>query len=531
MLGVKTAATVVLAAAAVGGAAATGRLDAAHLASLGASACFAVGLFAGVASALVAAGARPRRPSRVGFGVRKGRVVLEDAPTPPRDLPAAVQRALLIVAFGCVGLGVFTNPGTARLTTLPADLGEPSTGEFCKPEKAPDPAAEPEPPPAPVEIPGCALVKRAYALGYAKSLGSCAPREAPVQVKAALAAREPCRLRQLDEPYLHWMYRRMAGTGDAITTANPIAAIDHAVDETRTQLDHLDALLGAQRHAVTGTPHARHAIFVSLPDPVAASWLEELLTPPHCDARYADLPLWPAPGATPSALVEHVLGQLLFAARFGTTASCRDYAVVWGAPVDACARLTADPAAVLAEHDLLEPVREVLDRRRKKLELRVLDAKLDRKSPPEPPLARTLVSFTCFAVDPAVTAPVVTGRDVVIDGEAVSLREIRVREVRTTGSGVIDLYTQLATALGGEDAGPAVVDASERREPPPAPDELAGDDFVLTRLDRLHGAEPFAGTTWPLDRGDLVEVYPFQRHLRAYVDAFRRRYRAQRGRL
>jgi hypothetical protein len=521
-----------LAGAAVAGAAATGRLDPAHLAALGASACFAVGLFAGLASALVAAGAKPRLPSRVGFALRQARIVLEDAPAPPRDLPAAVQRALLILAFACVGLGVFTNPGTARLTTLPADLAEPSPGEFCKPPKAAEPAEEEAaPPPPPVEIPGCALVKRAYELGYAKTLGSCAPKEAPVEVKAAIAAREPCALRQLDEPYLHWMYRRMSGLGAAITTTNPVDAAGHVVDETRTQLDHLDALLGAQRHAVTGTPHAHHVVFVTLPDPVQQSWLAALLTPPHCDARYAELPLWPAADASPSLLVEHVLGQLLFAARFGTTASCRDYAIVWGAPGDTCTKLAADPAGVLERHALLEPVREVLDRRRRKLELRELDAKLDRKSPPPPPPAKTLVSFACFAIDPAAAAPAVTGRDVVVDGEPVSLREIRVRVVRTTGSGVIDVYTQLATLLGGEDAGPAVVDAGARPEPAPAPDELAGADFVLTRLDRLHGADPFAGTTWPLDRADLVEVYPFQRHLRSYVDAFRRRYRAQRGRL
>jgi hypothetical protein len=409
-------------------------------------------------------------------------------------------------------------------------MAEPSTGEFCRPPKPPEPDAEPTPA-APVEIPGCALVKRAYALGYAKTLGTCAPREAPVQVKAAIAAQEPCQLRQLDEPYLHWMYRRMSGTGDAITTANPIDAVGHAVDETRTQLDHLDALLGAQRHAVTGTPHAHHVVFVTLPDPVQQSWLADLLTPPHCDARYAELPLWPPAGSSPSLLVEHVIGQLLFAARFGTTASCRDYAIVWGAPADACARLAADPAGFLDAQELLEPVREVLDRRRRKLELRELDAKLDRKSPPPPPPAKTLVSFACFAIDPAAAAPAVTGRDVVLDGEPISLREVRVRAVATTGSGVIELYRQLATLLGGEDAGPAVVDAGARPEPPPAPADLAGADFVLTRLDRLHGADPFAGATWPLDRGDLVEVYPFQRHLRTYIDAFRRRYRAQRGRL
>jgi hypothetical protein len=64
---------------------------------------------------------------------------------------------------------------------------------------------------------------------------------------------------------------------------------------------------------------------------------------------------------------------------------------------------------------------------------------------------------------------------------------------------------------------------------PPA--SLGDGDFVLTRLDQLIDADPFTGTRWPLQRPDLVDVFPFEHHLHGFVETFRRRYLPQRGRL
>jgi hypothetical protein len=529
VVGVKSAVAVGLAGIGAGVAAWRGRLAIEHLSTLGPTACFAIGLFAGVATALVAIGVRPRLPSRLAIGVRDRRVVVAAVADAPRDLPPAMQRALWIVAFASVGLAVFTNPGTARLVALPSDMAEPSAGEYCKEKEAETEPSEPAPPPKPVEIPGCALVKRAVALGYAKSLGSCAPKDAPPAVKTAIAAQAPCTLRQLDEPFLHYAYRRLSGAGGAIAGASPVEMIEHEIDEKQIQLDHLDTLMASQRHSIVGTPHASHHVFVTLPDPDPPTLVERVVHPPRCDDRYAELPLWPAPSVTAGGLFDHVLGQLLFAARFGTTASCGDYVVHWSARADACAWLRQP--GVIANDETFEGVHEVLDRRRRRLELAELDAKLGRKTPPPPPDARTVVSFTCVAIDPAATAPVVSGGDVLVDGEPISVRELRLPAIRTTGAGVIELYLALATALGGEDTAPAVIDAAAPSEPPPDQGELDRDDFRLVRLDRLHDTDPFRGVRWPLDRGDLLEVYPLPRQLRTFVDGFRRRYRAQRGRL
>lgn len=535
MIGVKSATAVGLAAIAAAIAGWRGRLAIDHLATLGPSSCFAIGLLGGLATALIAIGVRPRLASRLAIGWRDRRIVLApvgDGAT-ARDLPAGVQRALWTLAFACMGLAVFTNPATARLIALPDHLTEASAGEYCR--AAPRPAAEPATPapkPKPVEIPGCALVKRAVALGYAKSLGNCAPKDAPGPVKTAIAAAAPCTKRQLDEPYFHYAYRKLAGAGGAMAGANPIDAIEAGIDDKRIQIDHLDTLIAAHRHSVSGSPHASHHLFVTLPDPHPPTLIERVIDPPRCDDRYASLPLWPAPDTKDGALVDHVLGQLLFAARFGTTASCGDYTIHWGAAADTCAKLRTNPIAVLDAHDALEPVRDVLDRRRRALELAALDVQLHRKPPPPPPAANVIVSMTCVDTTAPDGPPAISGAEVAIDGEPVSVRELHVHGVDATGSGVIGLYAALASVLGGDDTAPATVDPTARPEPAPDAGELDHADFRLVRLDRLHDTDPFTGgTRWPLDRADLREVYPVARQLRTFVDGFRRRYKAQRGRL
>jgi hypothetical protein len=482
-----------------------GLVDPDYLSRLGAASCLAIGLCGGLGAALI------------GYGLR----------------PTTLERALLVVGCGAIGLGVFTNHASARLIDAPDMLTEPSRSKYCLPEEkktAPAPVA-PAPPP---EMAGCALVKRAYALGYTKSLGSCAPKAAAPAVPVEDAKKPPCELRQLDEPYLHYAWRRLADSAGSVADADLAESVSGRIDDMKTKLDHVESLIAHHEHAITGTPHASHHLWITLPDPRDASWLGDLLAPERCDARYARLPLWRTwTGATRSALVEHVIGQLLFSARFGTTRACRDYAIHWNAPADACTRLTKSPAAFLDEQDQLEPVRAVLDRRRRQIELRRLDEQLGRPSPvEEPPSPSTVVSFQCLVVDPAA-ARAVTGGDVVLDGETLSVREIRVPAVRVDGAGPIDVYADLAALLGGDGyAGPAAP-TPERvvAGPPPDPSELGDPTFLLLRLERIHDIDPFLGVRWPLERPDVVDVYPFHRHLHAFVDAFRRRYHAQRGRL
>ena len=519
MIGVKSVVAVVLSSSLVAMAAWRGVLSTDHLAGLTGTACFVIGVVATLATGLVSAAWRPHvRSGDVAIGARRSRA----ANATVRELPAVVQRGLLLVGFTAVVLVAIGNHAAARIVQLPAEIGAPSPSTYCMPEVAAvsEPAKPDAPPPPPLDQAGCALVKRAFELGYAKSLGSCAPKAAtPIVVAAAKpVAREVCTRRQLDEPMLHYGFRRVAGAVAAITSTSPVSSIERRVGDVRAHLDILGGLLADIRHAITGSPHAAHHVWVNLPDPHPGSLAEYFVGAPRCSTRFANLPLWPRWQAGDASLVvEHVLGQLLFATRFGTTASCNDYVIHWGAPADACERLAKDPVAMMAG-DGLAGVRAVLDRRRRHIEVGELARKLGRPEPAAPPQVSAVVSLQCLIVG-AGTAPA-HGSMVRLDGDDVSVREVRVAAVTPTGDGPIEVYMALAALLGGADARPRV-DAAAIDAP----------EFPLSRLEPLVTADPFAGVRWPLAQHALVDVFPFEQHLHAFIEPFRRRYLAQRGRL
>ncbi|HTJ46170.1 MAG TPA: hypothetical protein VL463_28895 [Kofleriaceae bacterium] len=495
-----------------------GVLAPAYLTSLSTTACFLVGLVASLAAGLALGGWRPHVASRGAMTFGRSGLVLVDDPPRVRELPAVVQRALVLAAMTCVTLLALGNHAAARIVELPADLAAPEPSGYCMPRAAA--AKEQARAPAPVvDQAGCALVKRAYQLGYTKSLGSCAPKEAAPVVTAVAQPQEVCTRRQLDEPWLHYGYRKASGAFGALGDVAPGDAIDHRVTDVRAHLDHLESLLANVASSIGGSPHAAHHLWIALPDPHGHPWTERFTGEPRCSTVFASLPLWPR-DLDRSQLVEHVIGQLLFATRFGTTASCNDLVIHWDAPADACARLEHDPVAFLGEQHALASVRAVLARRRRAIELRGLTAELGRRVPPEPPPAQAIVSLSCFVAGEAKAAH---GSMVSIDGDAIGVREVGVKDIRTAGAGPIDVYVAMASLLAGISARPALAQAEDV--------DPNADDFLLTRLDPLVDADPFAGARWPLERDELIEIVPIERHLHAFIDDFRRRYLAQRGRL
>ena len=453
------------------------------------------------------------------------------------ELSSGVQRTLVLAGLVAVLLGAFSNRAAARIVNAPAEY-KPSPSAFC-------PEADPleivmrtariadrlaATPPAPqVDQAGCALVKRAYALGYAKSLGSCAPKTVAAMLpsaKAAVVATPVCERRHRDEPYLHFAYRRLGDRFGGVGSTSPSAAIAARVADTRAHFEHAEDLLADVHHAVVGSPHASHHVFVNLPDPHPTTVHERFTGVPRCSTRFADLPLWPAwhAGDEPR-LFEHVFGQLLFASRFGTAASCSDYTIHWDAGADACTVLKADPVAFLKREGALAGVRAVLDRRKRDLAIADLDRQLGRTPPPPPPPANALVSLACFEIAAGAKLQPASGFTVVIDGETIAVREVRVPEVKLTGDGPIDVYVALASLLGGT--------AVHAVQPPETGADHLFEPGTLTlaHLDAAFEASPFDGARWPLDRPDLVAIYPFETHLHAFVEDFRRVYLAQRGRL
>src|SRR5262249_2352440 len=142
-----------------------------------------------------------------------------------------------------------------------------------------------------------------YKLGYAKSLGSCAPAEEKHEVQRV------CTRRQLDEPYLHYASRRLVGRLDELRTTD---AGPGSFDRFGSQPDHLDAIVHTTLDTVAMRPRSSHHLFTNLPDPrptlrqQAGALLER-----GCGARLAHLPHFPRIDV-PSELLEHVLAQLVF---------------------------------------------------------------------------------------------------------------------------------------------------------------------------------------------------------------------------
>jgi hypothetical protein len=526
MIGLKTISAIALAAAVVSIAAARGALGATYLASLSGVSWFLIGLVASLGCALVGVGWRFGVRSKGAIAIVDRRPTIIDDAEGARELPGGVQRALVLASLVALALGALGNHAAARIVNVPDTLVEPSPSGYCVHDLSiPDlgPALRgPKPEPQRGQA-GCALVRRAVELGYAKSLGSCAPKPAIAMLAPPSDTSTSCERRHVDEPYLHYAYRRLAATFATLSWRTPGDALARRREDVRARLEHAGDLLADVRHAVTGSPHASHHLWIGLPDPHPTTLGERFTGVPRCSTRFADLPLWPN-GLDRSQLVEHVLGQLLFASRFGDTASCNDYVIHWDAPGDACRQLVADPEGFLARQGALASVHAVLDRRRRQLAILELRASAadardtpGHRGPPPPPPVSALVSLQCLAVDVAGKP---TSSSVRLDGEQIAVRELHVGTIRTEADGPIDVYLALAALLAGTDV-PGTT----------APGALDTAHFPLVHLEELVDASPFTGTRWPLADPALVAVYPFEHHLRMFVDAFRRRYLPQRSRL
>jgi hypothetical protein len=279
----------------------------------------------------------------------------------------------------------------------------------------------------------------------------------------------------------------------------------------------------SEQQMLASAPHASHHIWTNLPDPGDGA-----SRPTACAAHFARLPHRPTPPPGPtqaSQVFEHVLGQLVFEGTYDAPAgNCREYHVHWGAPADACQRLAASPEAYLSADGALDDVRQTLTRYRVASDLTSLGS---TKPPPDP---SPFVTFHCYIEGQGA------GRASVplsLDGVRLTADELRVAPSAPDTVLYVDRYDAVARLLAngfhyghllseaGLDEGSAAgLEAS-----------FAGPDMLVTRLYELESIDIYLDPGWLLHRPDLLEVYPYERHLRNYVQVFRRQYRLQAGRL
>ena len=372
-------------------------------------------------------------------------------------------------------------------------------------------------------------MRRAYLLGYAKSLGPCEP-------EVGEESEQPCKLRQRDEPYLHYAWRLLVDRTRPLMDQLSATAFGEFKDRFGTQLDHLGALYDTLRQAVANMPRASHHLWTNLPPPRPGVWgrIRDAVEPGHCLGQTAPVDeRWSLAAGAPTAsdLVERVFGQLLFDPRYKPIVGvCREYTIHWDAPPDACQRLAGNPREFLDEADALAPVLQVLKRHRRERELGEF---FRERGPGEPRIPDQIVSFQCFIRDPAGNGQA-TGHPFALEGHRFLASEVSFKYTDQDRQMPVKMAQRLASLLArGFYYGRHLSRASptQREEELSLDELLAGGDFLLAKLEYLRDADLFLTPGAIGERTDLYEVYPYHLHLRSFVEVFRRQYKQQRDRL
>jgi hypothetical protein len=524
VIGAKTLVTLTLFVAGVAAAISFGVLAPERLLSRGADTLFFVGCFAVVVGTLVFRFWRLGEPSLHYFrfasrrdhwtseeahfvGGQERRITLGDNRGEAFDLGPRLQGAVwvaiaLLLALACID---------ARALGLLYGLGQ-RAGQYgaswCAGPEAQAPAADPN-------VPGCELMRRAYALGYVKSLGQCAPAER----RAAAVA--PCTRRQRDEPALHYAWRLLDGTWMKLLRphAGPAEPAQRDLG-ARPRLDRAGERGRAELQMLATAPHASHQLWTNLPDPGHGAF-----RPESCTDRYRWMAHRPAPTSErrASQVLEHVLAQLLFESRYEpAAASCREVHVHWGAALDTCKRLAADPRVLLASTDVATVLeRERFARQRPNVASVVAGASV---------ATGAFVTFQCYFEGDA-EAPTSTAFD--FAGHHFTVEELHVPPSPAGATLYTDRYDAVARLFApGFHYGALLSEAGvDARAAGGMQAAFAGHDYLLTRLYGLDAIDIYLDPGFLTTRPDLLEVYPYERHLRNYVELFRRQYARLRGRL
>src|SRR4029077_19448104 len=137
----------------------------------------------------------------------------------------------------------------------------------------------------------------------------------------AVEVKPPCTLRQRVEPFRHYSSRLWTRFGERRRAPSK----EEALGGLRKRLAHLDALTAIERQVLDSAPHSAHVVFTNLADPGGA------FRPGSGGDKYR-FPSHSPPDETPGRIFEHVVGQLLFEARYEpSAASCREVHVRFSA--------------------------------------------------------------------------------------------------------------------------------------------------------------------------------------------------------
>lgn len=438
-----------------------------------------------------------------------------------RDLPVWVHRSVYVGATFAVIVATFDTRSIALLTGFPEEIASAGS-QLC-----PDPDAPP--PKKTQDKVGCALVRRAHALGYSEDLGDCEDTEEAIV--------EVCTLRHRDEPLLHYAWRRLKEFGGRIDETPSAEQVESAPATFEKRLDYVQPLYEEKRDVVSASPRSSHHIFTNLPNP--GGWLgvteARFSGSGACIERYRRLPHRPprdGDSATlPSRVFEHIFGQLLFETRYHDPVGyCPEYTIHWDSSPEVCNELIQNPSIYLGQRGALAQVEQVLDRHERTLELAELRQQPDFVAPD----LKSIVSFQCYIEETDRLVEAYEYLEAQIRRTRFPVTELRVPAVGGDKWIPAERYAYVASFMAPDfyysqlysQAPPAASRAEARSER-----FLNRREGYLSRLDQLTGIDVFLGESFLLERPDLLDVYPYHVHLENYVGLFRNVHREKRKRL
>ena len=448
------------------------------------------------------------------------------------DIPPIIQKAIYTVVFLFVGLLVFDMRSLDLLGSLPDKMSLTSS-RFCEEEKE-----EKQDPKAP-EAQGCELVKRAFKLGYAKSLGSCGKKKKD-------KAKGLCTLRQLDEPYLHYAWRLFYNRVGFVVDMASAKGVEDYIWSVKQQWSRFATLYDTQKYTVKSDARASHHLWTNLPFPRSGFFRskDDLGLQGHCTYQYSGgsvgLGLHDAKSSM-SDVFEKTFGRLLFSPSYKPVVGlCQEYVIHWDAPYYACRDLAENPEAFLAAHVALKPVRHVITRHKRAQEFTELKELLATRDENQKRLlnkgalgvVQQIVSFQCYMVQ-AQGAEGIREHSFALDGHPFQAFETIVG-LQHGHKNEMKIYHRLAALLSqGFRYGRLMSQSSHTMlEDPKATLKMFDDhSFLLSQLEYLRNLDLFVDDSWLDTRADLLPVYPFHLHLRNFVEVFRRQYKMLRGRL
>lgn len=439
------------------------------------------------------------------------------------DFPLWFQKLMLIPIFFIFTMFIINSRTIQLISDAYISFKDNKSG-YCPPEDDNESNKESEIPP------GCELIVRAYELGYSNSLGDCEPKDAVKEED------DICRLRQVDEPFLHFTFRQLGQILDNFSVLNEDYSITQELDKFKEQTDDLDALLANQVDSMTSTPHSAHIVITNLPKP-PKSILEkfnELTQSNYCLSAYRDLPntidIKLSDEGKNSKEFEFSYAHLLFNDRQQNAVGfCPEFEILWEEDANFCQSLAQRPVETLKDAGVWGRVSSVLNR------YKAMASKLSKDDKANQlPLSR-FISFQCILVSDESTDKI--SDKFVLKGHkftATTSRLDRTSDHTNHGlpkSTILGLAQTLVPhySYSAFQSNQQIAAISEQE----AYDLFVenNDHLMLSKLEVLRKTDIMLGNNWLHEHPDLLEVYPWHLHLYNFVSSFRREYHNSRGRL